>query len=392
MIFPRKIYPFLKAHLGTKPITVLTGMRRTGKTTLIQQLLSDAPSKNTLYLDLERVDHRELFAEKNYDAILRAFQARGLSLKERMYVAREELQLVPQGPSVLKYLYDHHNIKFIVTGSSSYYLKNLFSESLSGRKKIFELFPLDFGEFLTFRNIPWKQEAFFEKTFDPHEYERLKAHYEDFIRYGGFPEVVLTDAVESRRDLLADIISSYVNIDIQTISDFRNADQVYAVSKMLASRVGTKLDYAKLSRLSGVSRPTLMAYIAFLEKTYCIARVPVVAKHPDREIVKAKKLYFYDTGVANVFADLSGGAQFENTVFNQLRHHGAISYYSLKNGSEIDFIVDQRYALEAKESPASQDLHNLARLAAQAEIPRYRLVGRHAVPGMADYIWGGDIR
>ena len=93
-----------------------------------------------------------------------------------------------------------------------------------------------------------------------------------------------------------------------------------------------------------------------------------------------------------MFADLSGGAQFENTVFNQLRHHGAISYYSLKNGSEIDFIVDQRYALEAKESPASQDLHNLARLAAQAEIPRYRLVGRHAVPGMADYIWGGDIR
>src|SRR3989338_1330156 len=304
MIYQRKIYQSLKDHLAQRQMTVLTGMRRTGKTTLIRQLLAEAPSRNTAYIDLERVDNRELFSEKNYEVILEALKELGISKNEKMYIALDELQLVPNAPSVLKYLYDHYDIKFIVTGSSSYYLKNLFSESLSGRKKIFELFPLDFGEFLTFRNISWKQEAFFEKTFDPHEYERLKPHYEEFIRYGGFPEVVLTDAVESRLDLLADIISSYVNIDIQTLSDFRNADQVYSVSKMLASRVGTKLDYAKLSRLSGVSRPTLMAYVSFLEKTYCIARVPVIAKHPDREIVKAKKLYFYDTGIANVFADL----------------------------------------------------------------------------------------
>src|SRR3989344_6631563 len=94
--FNRKIYPLLKRHLAARQITVITGMRRTGKTTLMKQLLSQAPSKNFLYIDLERLDNRELFSEKNYDAILTALAARGLSTKEKMYVGIDELQLVPQ--------------------------------------------------------------------------------------------------------------------------------------------------------------------------------------------------------------------------------------------------------------------------------------------------------
>ena len=139
MIYPRKIYPELLSHAKTPQVTVLTGMRRTGKTTLVKQLLSDLPNKNSIYLDFQRLDIRELFEEKNYEAIRNNLISQNLSPKD-MIVAIDEIQLAPDSPSAIKYLYDHYGIKFIVTGSSSYYLKNLFSESLSGRKKIFELY------------------------------------------------------------------------------------------------------------------------------------------------------------------------------------------------------------------------------------------------------------
>ena len=392
MIYRRKIYTQLQEHLQKSQITVLTGMRRTGKTTLVKQLLSEVPSGNTLYLDLENIANRELFAEKNYDNILLAFQQRGLRREEEMVVALDEIQLAPSVASVLKYLYDRHRIKFIVTGSSSYYLKNLFSESLSGRKTLFELSPLDFGEFLTFKGVPFLRQDFREKRFSQTEYERTRAYYEEFIRWGGFPEVALEPNETHKRRILEDIISSYVNIDITTLADFRKDAEVYALIKMLASRVGSKVDYAKLGRLVGIGNVTAKNYIDFFEKTYLIARIPVFSSNPDKEISKAKKLYFSDTGLLNVLAEVSGGAQFENAVFTQLRHQGALQYYALKNGKEIDFILEGTLALEVKETPMEHDKTGLWSLSGRAGVPAGALIGRHAVPGFSDFVWGGDIR
>jgi predicted AAA+ superfamily ATPase len=204
--------------------------------------------------------------------------------------------------------------------------------------------------------------------------------------------VALTTSPQDKKDLLADIISSYINIDIRTLADFRNQEHIYNLMKMLAARAGTKLDHSKLSRLSGVSRPTIINYVDFLEKTYLITRLHIIAKRPDREIVKAKKVYLCDNGILNTLADVSSGVKFENAIFNQLRHHGELSYYSLKNGREIDFIVEGKTGYEAKESPTAPDKQALEELAKQAEVPHAYLVGRTAVPRFEDYIWGGEIR
>lgn len=152
-MFPRKIYPQLKEHLNKKDITILTGMRRTGKTTLVKQLLDDIPSKNKIYIDLQILANQDIFASRNFEAIVDRLKQREINLNERAYIVLDEIQLVKEIPGILKYIYDNFDIKFIVTGSSSYYLKNLFTESLAGRKKIFELFPLDFGEFLIFKGV-----------------------------------------------------------------------------------------------------------------------------------------------------------------------------------------------------------------------------------------------
>jgi len=393
VLYPRRLHPALREHLSSRQITVITGMRRTGKTTLVKQLLSDIASDNKIYIDLERIDNREIFAEKNYDAIVYTLRQRGIDTGKRAYLALDEIQLVQTIPSVLKYLYDICDIKFIVTGSSSYYLKNLFSESLSGRKKVFELYPLDFGEMLTFREVPHSPGGDpFMTQFNSPEYERLKGCYEEYIEYGGFPEVVLASKAGEKRDLINDVISSYVNIDVRTLADFRNRDGLYQLMKMLASRSSTRLEYSKLSRLSGLSRVTVQNYIEFLEKTYLIRRVPVMTRNPDREIVKAKKLYFCDNGILSVLGNVSSGVKFENAVFTQLHQRGALSYYSLKNGREIDFILEKAIALEVKESPDEQDEVLLRELSGRVSVKKHRLVGRHPVPRFKNYVWGGEIR
>lgn len=392
MYFQRKIHSDLKKHLKKKQITVITGMRRTGKTTLVKQLLIDISSDNKIYFDLERLDNRELFSEKNYDSIIYALKQKGLFFDKKVYIILDEIQLAKNIPSVLKYLYDNYNIKFIVTGSSSFYIKNLFTESLSGRKKIFELYPLDFGEFLTFKKVYSRENKIFHQEFNSSEYQQLKQYYEEFIEYGGFPEVVLAISNSEKKDLLSDIISSYVNIDIKSLADFRSQKNIYALIKMLASRVGTRIDYSKLSRLVRISRITVQNYVDFFEKTYLITRLSVLTRSPDREIVKAQMLYFCDSGLANILYDIDGGSKFENAVFSQLRHKGELRYYALKNGREIDFILDGKTAFECKETPTKSDKKQLGNLSNLAGIKKHYLIGRYQSPKFKDYIWAGDIR
>jgi len=391
MFYKRKIYTDLLSHAQTPLVTVLTGMRRTGKTTLVQQLLLDIPNKNSLYLDLQRPDNRELFDEKNYEAINEAFIARGLRANEPMVIVLDEIQLAPDSPSAIKYLSDHHKIKFIVTGSSSYYLKNLFSESLSGRKKLFELHPLDFGEFLTFKNISFSQTDWEKGSFNVSEFNRLSSYYEEYIRFGGFPQVVLAESETDKRDLLSDIMSSYVNIDIRSLADFSDERNLYSLAKLLAGRIGSRVEYSKLSRLTGISRPTVTNYISFFEKTYLINTIPAYTKSIDREIVKSRKLYFCDTGLANTLAELSSGTQFENTLFNQLARIGQIQYFALKTGHEIDFILNENMAIESKETPLESDLTHLSHMATSTQIYDFKLVGRHQSPKFTDYAWAGSI-
>lgn len=368
-------------------------MRRTGKTTLVKQLLADIPAENKIYIDLERIDNREIFSEKNYDSVLYTLEKRGLDTKNKIYIALDEIQLAHNIPSVLKYLYDNYDIKFIVTGSSSYYLKDLFTESLAGRKKVFELYTLDFGELLTFKEVPHSADGnFLKRQFNSAEYERLKNYYEDYIEYGGFPEVALAKKNSEKKDIIGDTISSYINIDVKTLADFRSQDSLFKLMKMLAVRSSTRLEYSKLSRLSGISRITTQNYIDFLEKTYLIERIPALAKNPDREIVKAKKLYFCDNGIMNALGGVSSGVKFENALFTQLHHKGGLSYYALKNGREIDFILDKDSALEVKESPDEQDGFILKELSRRIGVKRYRLIGRYPVPRFKDYIWGGEIK
>jgi predicted AAA+ superfamily ATPase len=392
--YPRSIFTALQSALADQRAIVITGMRRTGKTTSLRWLLDQVPGKNKIYLDLERLDQREVFRENNYDLVLDYLRNRGIDPNQHITVALDEIQNVPNLPSVVKYLHDTYQIKFLLTGSSSFYLKNYFTESLAGRKVVFEMFPLTFGEFLDFHSIPYRRkEHLSEMLFNPHEYERLKGLYEEYVMYGGMPDVVLETRPAVRREILNDIFSSYINIDVRALADFRKIGELEQLMHLLALRIGNKLDITKLASTSGLSRPTVMQYLDFLEMTYVIHRLPAYAGG-EKPSALARKLYFCDNGIASVLANLSEGILFENAVYNQLRSYGTLNYLTKGSEYEIDFIVKadgSSTALEAKYHPILSDDQKLRRISDRYGFSQAWLVGKYPAPGFTQFIWGGSI-
>ncbi len=393
MNFKRKIFIDLERHLNVKQVTVLTGMRRTGKTTLVKQLMQASDIEQKLFFDLEKLEDRDKFEVRNYDLIIKNFESQGIDFSKKVMICIDEIQLLPNIPSVIKYLYDHYNIKFIITGSSSYYIKNKFQESLAGRKKIFEIYPLDFGEYLTFNTIKFTAlESILDVENNFYISEEIRSHYENYCNYGGFPEVVLTKNVSEKKDLLQDIINSYINIDLVQIADIRKINQIRSLIKLLSARIGSKLDISKIANTVNLSRQTVENYIYLLENTYFIKTIPVYSLNTDREIVKARKVYFLDNGIASQFADLGSGAKFENAVYNQLHHFGEVSYYQLKTGQEIDFILDKTIAFEVKETAYEVDYRKMMNLAKKINIEKGFVLGKNNNPSFEKFLWAGTIR
>ena len=395
IIIERPLFPSLKNALSDQRVIVITGMRRVCKTTSLRWLLDQVPSANKIFLDLERLDQRAVFQESNYEVILNYFRNQGLDPNQPMTVALDEIQYAPNLPSVVKYLYDHHGIKFLLTGSSSFYLKHFFSESMAGRKVVYEMFPLGFGEFLDFRGIPYRRRSSLEAMrFDPYEFERLKSYYEEFVTFGGLPNVVLEPKLEVKREILNDVFSSYINIDVQAMADFRKIGELQQLLKALAMRMGNKLDYSKLAKIIGISRPTLNEYLEFLEKTYVIYQLPAYAS-PDKALALGKKLYFRDNGIASILANPGEGALFENAIFNQLREYGELAYLSKGSEYEVDFVLTspgaQPAGLEVKYHPIENDAKKLKRIAQKNGLSQSWVVGRFPTPGFVDFLWGGSI-
>ncbi|MDZ7624211.1 MAG: AAA family ATPase [Ignavibacteriaceae bacterium] len=134
----RYLFNELSKYLDHKNALVITGMRQVGKTTLMRQLYEQIDSPK-LWYDFENPLDLLHFENINYDAIYELLKKEAGSTRERLYVFVDEIQNFPDVTKIIKYHIDKYNVKYIVTGSSNYYLKNLFPESLK-RKKIFICF------------------------------------------------------------------------------------------------------------------------------------------------------------------------------------------------------------------------------------------------------------
>ena len=375
MIYPRKLGARLIRELDSPRITLLTGMRQTGKTTLIRQIFGKVQNENKLFLDLENPLNQSIFEEKNFDNILSNLRELGIDPEKKIFLFLDEIQLAPAITRAVKYLYDNYRVKFFLTGSSSYYLKNLFSESLSGRKIIYELFPLDFEEFLIFKGQEKKFPSAIEKKAKAKNriaFEKQNKYYDEYLKSGGFPGVVLEK--KNKRSVLEDIFRSFFEKDVRTLADFKGIRELRDLIILLANRIGSKLDVSKLAREIGISRETVYSYLGFLEKTYFVSLISPFSRSLNGEVRGAKKIYFCDTGLVNLLGKTAEGNIFENAVFLNLRDHGKINFYEKYKGPEIDFIMDGKTALEAKIHGDPTDLNKLKRTASGLNLKNYYLI------------------
>lgn len=372
----RKILDLLARHRDGREAIVVTGFRRVGKTVLLKHIYEQTATKNKVFLDMESPINQRAFTDQNYDNIKAFLERIGIDFHQKAFVFLDEMQNVRNLPSVVKYLYDHNAIKFYLTGSSSFYLKNWFSESMAGRKFLFELYPLDFGEFLWFKNTQYKPTA---------GYDLLSTLYEEYLLYGGFPGVVLAESKEEKLLKLDDVLGSYFKLDVQTLANFRDNQKLKDLLFLLSSRVGSKPEISKLAENLGVSRQTLSSYLDFFEQTYLIHYLRPISGSKDIQIKHLPKIYFVDTGILNRITQVSKAQLFENKVFNQLftklsytgksgEFRDNIAYYQKKSGAEIDFIVERKTAFEVKTTAGGFDVRRLERIASRLGITDSKVV------------------
>lgn len=379
----RVLYKELMKYIDHKNALVITGMRQVGKTTLMQQVF-DTIDQPKIWFDFDNPLDQKIFEELDYNNIYKSLQSLANTKKERLFVFIDEIQNYPEITKVIKYLIDHYAVKFIVTGSSSFYLKNLFPESLSGRKFLFNLNPLSFQEYLYFtdqqKEITLNKKRTIKDILKPIsliQYEKNIKEYQNYLEFGGFPEVVLTQDRELKKKVLKNIFASFFEKDLKIIADYKDIRELRDLILLLVPRVGTMLDITKLAGELGVDRPKIYNYLEFLQGVFFIKLLPKFSQSIDRAVAGGKKVYFSDTGILNVIGRVNDGQLFENSVINQLSEFGQLSFYNKRNTAEIDVVLDKKIAFEIKLTPTENDLNKLENISEKIGIDQCYLIGKN---------------
>jgi len=260
----REILPRILKLIDIPEIIVLHGARQVGKTTLMKMLIDHLQQKNIhniFYFDLEKADHFEL-CNKGDEEIIKYIHARTKSEKEKKFLFIDEIQYLDNPSSLLKIFYDHHKeeFKLFVSGSSSFSIKSKFKDSLVGRIIDFEIHGLSFLEFLQFKGLDYDLNSGSEFI-----HKELKELYREFVLYGSYPQVVLTNNLELKELYINGIIEKYIYKDIKDIARIREVDKFNNLIKFLASQSGQLVNINEISDTLNLSRPTLEKYLFILK-------------------------------------------------------------------------------------------------------------------------------
>ena len=375
----RYLFHDLLKHLNHKNALVITGMRQVGKTTLMRQLFEEVNGPK-LWYDFENPLDMLHFENINYDAIYEILRRESGKSEQRLFVFIDEIQNFPDVTKIIKYHIDKYNVKYIVTGSSNYYLKNLFPESLSGRKFLFVLQPLSFSEYLFFSDkiekIAKSDKIRIEAGYSLLDYKKFEADYQMYLEYGGFPEVTVTSDISTKKMVLKNIFASFFEKDIKVLSDIKDIREMRDLILMLVPRTGNILDVTKISNELGINRVKLYNYLELLQGVFFIKLIPKFSESVDRTVAGGRKVYFADTGLLNIIGKVNEGQLFENAIANQLSNYGDITYYNKRSAAEIDFILNKKIAFEAKLKSSESDLKKLQKNCNELGLKKFYLVSK----------------
>lgn len=382
----RALFEELLKYIENKEALVITGMRQVGKTTLMRQIYDRIQNKPKLWFDFENPLDVKIFEDIDYNNIYQRIEnMAGVKGDGSFMVFIDEIQTFPEITKVIKYLIDHYRVKFIVTGSSNYYLKNLFPESLSGRKFLFQLNPLSFREYLYFQDKISEKDSKISNIIDAIQqsdifrHKKFETDYEKFLRFGGFPAVVLENNETIKKQILKNIFASFFEKDLKILSDYKDMQELRDLLLLLVPRVGSMLDITRLASELGINRPKLYHFLEFLQGTFIIRLLPRYAKGIDKSVAGGKKIYFSDTGFLQVMGNVNDAQLFENAIVNQLCLYGDVSFYNKRNTAEIDVILDKKISFEVKLKGSKQDYIKLEKLSQKLSLSEKYIISKYFI-------------
>ena len=315
-----------KIDLRRKQIEVIIGSRRIGKTTFIKQIISKQiergfPNNRLLYLALDHPRLSRISISEHIKLFRKIFMH---SRSQNLLLFLDEVQESPNWETELKSIYDLENVKIICTGSTSNSIKSQGGK-LTGRQIVTTIYPLSFKEFLSFKKIKLARA-------EDYKYEKL---VEEYLQTGGYPENVLLPSEEYLQNLLEDIIAR----DLIRLFPIKKPGVLKDLLLLLASSVGSRTSFNKLSNVLDISVDTVKEYINYLETAFLVKSMQKWSPSYTDRIYAAKKIYLIDTGIKTLLTgkrDL--GAKAENAVFvHFLRKKKACGYYA-ESQREVDFV------------------------------------------------------
>jgi len=357
----RRLFQDLKNHSAAREISLIIGPRQVGKTTLMKELENHLKQQGerTIFLNLDFETDKPFFASQ--ESLVRKLD---LELgKKPGFVFIDEIQRKENAGLFLKGIYDLNlPYKFIASGSGSLELKEKIHESLAGRKRLFKLNPIGFGEFSDFKT----EYRYSEKLNDFFAVEQKRGlHlFSDYLNFGGYPRVILEEKLSEKIRTIDEIFRSYIEKDIAYLLGIERSDVFGSLIKILASQCGQILKYSKLAKEAGVSVSTLKNYLWYAEKTFSIRTITPFFRNKRKEITKSPMVYFYDLGLRNFAIGLFGnlnqpnqlGFVFQNFVANELAERISFTsrelhFWRTLDKAEVDFVISEGEAvmpIEAK--------------------------------------------
>lgn len=379
--FNRDLTQKLEKWLGRRELFAIKGPRQGGKTTILkilkEYLIEEkrVPPANIIYITLEDRDILDVFS-KDPKEYIRSYLLK--SSDEMIYFLIDEFQYLKDGGQKIKLLYDiFEGVKFIITGSSSLEISEHTAKYLVGRMFSFNLYQFSFSEFLAtkpqnFQNVYHESHAriidFIENGHEITVKEDIWAKdfnrfFEEFVIFGGYPEIIKTQDIETKKVILKNIYDTYITRDIVELLKIKDISTFRTVVNLLANQIGNLLNYHTITSDSRSYFRQLKQYMSILEETYILRLIKPYFRNKTTELKKNPKVYYVDTGLRNYVINnfnkldirADTGALVENVVLFSLflREEWSIKYWRTLGQAEVDFIIgvaDELVPIEVKYS------------------------------------------
>lgn len=334
IILRQSILDVLLKYFQTKDIVLLTGLRRVGKTTILKLFIKElitAKGIDPRYIFYISLDDY-LLAKKSILEIVEEYRKlQRIRFKERIFLFFDEIAYKEDFEIQLKNLYDSQNVKIYASSSSASVIKSK-KPYLTGRGVILEILPLDFSEYLKFKNISLSKA-------DEH---LLEKYFEDYLIIGGLPEYVLRGDMEYLKELVDDIIYK----DISAFHNIKNPHVLKDLFLLLMERAGKAVSINKIANILKMSPDTARRHLEMFADTFLIYLMPRCGRTNER-ILSPKKIYAADLGIRNLFTGFRDkGSLFENYVYLKIKHRNPCYIY--EDAIEIDFMTMDRTLIEVK--------------------------------------------